>query len=400
MNLDLRQVREADVHKAGRLAATLRRDPERGGVVFAYRSDYDGLPVSHTLPLGESLFTPGGAVPHFFAGLLPEGRRLAAVRHALKTSADDELSLLLAIGADVIGDVSVVPAGADPAPPVPAVETADWAGVRFADLTAAAGFVDRVGLPGAQEKLSTGMITLPVRLGQGFAIVKLDPPDYPHAVANEAYFLGLARRLRLPVVESAVVHDADGRPGLVVRRFDRDVAPDGSVVRRAVEDATQLLGRYPADKYQVSSEQVVGAVAQACAASAVAARASFQQFALAWLTGNGDLHGKNLSVLQHPSGEWRVAPIYDIPSTLVYGDDSMALKLQGVTRGLSRKRLLAFGAAVGLPSRAADRALDEVLAATEPMLDELSEGALPLNPAATRTLVRQLGRRRRDLLAA
>lgn len=77
----------------------------------------------------------------------------------------------------------------------------------------------------------------------------------------------------------------------------------------------------------------------------------------------------------------------------------MALELQGVTRGLSRKRLPAFGAAVGLPSRAADRALEEVLAATEPMLDELADGALPLNPAGTRTLIRQLGRRRRDLLA-
>ena len=43
--------------------------------------------------------------------LLPEGRRLGALRRAVKTSADDELSLLLAVGADAIGDVQVVPSG-------------------------------------------------------------------------------------------------------------------------------------------------------------------------------------------------------------------------------------------------------------------------------------------------
>ncbi|WP_414819923.1 HipA domain-containing protein [Serinicoccus sp. CNJ-927] len=38
----------------------------------------------------------------------------------------------------------------------------------------------------------------------------------------------------------------------------------------------------------------------------------------AWATGNGDLHAKNLSVLQR-DGEWRVAPVYDVPSTVPYG---------------------------------------------------------------------------------
>lgn len=37
----------------------------------------------------------------------------------------------------------------------------------------------------------------------------------------------------------------------------------------------------------------------------------------AWLTGNGDLHAKNVSVLQQ-AGEWRIAPIYDAPPTVPY----------------------------------------------------------------------------------
>lgn len=317
------------------------------------------------------------------------------MQRAAKTSADDDLTLLLMVGSDTIGDVAILPDGAEPMSASPAIEASDLSSVRFADLLAEAGFVDRRGIPGVQDKVSAGKITLPARVSDGEAIIKLDPPDYPNVVANESYFLGIARRLRIPVVASAVVHDADGRPGLVVRRFDRVVSAQG-VTKLAVEDGTQLLGRYPADKYTLTSEQVGAALAGVCSSRLVAARSVFQQVVLAWLTGNGDLHGKNLSVVQHQS-EWRVAPIYDIPSTLPHGDRSLALPVQGATEGVGRKRLLAFGAALGLPGRAVESSLDEVLAATEPVLDDLAGGALPWNANLRRTVVRQLARRRADV---
>jgi serine/threonine-protein kinase HipA len=391
-----KRIRRAEVYKAGRAAAVLSRTDV--GVRFEYLAEYDGPPVAHSLPLGRTVETSGSAVPAFFAGLLPEGRRLNALRRSVKTSAEDELSLLLAVGADLVGDVTVLAEGADVAEVTPTVSgAAGLAELSFADLMAEAGFVDRVGMAGAQDKLSAGMITLPTRLGTGEAIIKLNPPDYPGAVENEHYFLGLARRLKLPVASAELVHDRRGLPGLLVARFDRRTQADGSTVRLAVEDANQLLNRYPADKYSVTSEEVAAAVSSVCAASAVAARAVFQQFAFAWLTGNGDLHAKNVSVLAEPSGEWRVAPVYDVPSTLPYGDRTMALPLQGAEVGLSRKRFLAFGEAVGLSATAVERALNEVLAATEPMLDELRDGALAWNSNQRQQVVRQL-RARRSLL--
>lgn len=393
MNTDLRTVRTAVVHKAGRAAATLTRS--NGTVTFAYLPEYAGPQVAHTLPLGTTLTMHGGAVPPFFAGLLPEGRRLTAVRRAAKTSADDDLTLLLIVGSDTVGDVTVFAEGADTTAAGPAVTAAEIASVRFADLLAESGFVDRRGLPGVQDKLSAGMITLPARFAGMEAIIKLDPPDYPDAVANEAYFLRVARRLKQPVVDAEIVHDREGRAALLVRRFDRQ---GGQPPKLAVEDASQLLGRYPADKYAVSSEEVAGAIADACSARPVAARAVFQQFALAWLTGNGDLHAKNISVVQQSSGEWRVAPIYDVPSTLPYGDRSMALPLQGATEGLTRRRFVAFGTDLGLPERAIVSALAEVLSATEAMLGELEAGVLPWNANLRRTVLRQLARRRRDML--
>lgn len=103
----------ADVWKGDLLAARLVRG--NSGVRFRYRSDYSGPPVATTLPVSDGeLVSPVGSLPAYFTGLLPEGRRLGALRRSVKTSADDELSLLLAVGTDAIGDVRVVPEGAPP----------------------------------------------------------------------------------------------------------------------------------------------------------------------------------------------------------------------------------------------------------------------------------------------
>ncbi len=129
MTADLRAVRRAEVYKAGRPAATITRGD--GAVRFEYLPEYAGPPVAHTLPLDRTVTTYGGALPPFFTGLLPEGRRLNAVRRAAKTSSDDDLTLLLMVGSDMVGDVTVFPEGADHQPATPAVTQADLATLRF-----------------------------------------------------------------------------------------------------------------------------------------------------------------------------------------------------------------------------------------------------------------------------
>lgn len=152
--------------------------------------------------------------------------------------------------------------------------------------------------------------------------------------------------------------------GLLITRFDREVAPDGTVRRFAMEDGTQVLGVLPAQKYALSSEEVTRALAAQTSAPRIAARALYLQFLFAWLTGNGDLHAKNLAVLQEPSGRWGLSPIYDIPSTVVYRDMTMALTIDGRDRRLHRRHWDAFAAAIALPARAASSAIDLALRAS------------------------------------
>ena len=400
----LTRVEAADVYKVGHLAARVERMGD-GTVHFAYLGDYlagGGPAVATTLPLSDDpVVTRAGAVPPFFAGLLPEGRRLSGLRRALKTSADDELSLLLAVGRDTVGDVQVVPRGEEPVSAEPLIVVdRSWSEVRFADVLGDAGIVDPVGIPGVQDKASARMISVPIgQAGERF-MLKVDPPEFPHVVENEAFFLELAHHARIARAEARVVTDADDRPGLLVRRFDRAAHPDGTTSALACEDAAQVLGRWPADKYLLSTEEVVSALADRCAARPVALRALFQQVCFAWLTGNGDLHAKNLSILSTDQQEWRASPAYDLPSTVPYGDLTLALPLQGRTRGLSRRHLLSFADDIGLPERAAASVLDGLLERLADQGERLRGGALPFAQKVTADMAAELRHRRRAAQAS
>lgn len=66
--------------------------------------------------------------------------------------------------------------------------------------------------------------------------------------------------------------------------------------------------------------------------------------------------------------------------------------------GLSRRSLLAFADAVGVPARAAERTLQDVLVATESIPDELEAGALPFAGQIIKGCVRSLRNRHRNAL--
>lgn len=394
---DPRDVSTAHVLKDGVPAATLIRVD--GGVEFAYSTAYleaAGRAVATTLPLSEEpVLSVGGAVPAFFANLLPEGRRLTALRRSVKTSADDELSVLLAVGSDPVGDVQVLPHAHEPTvQEVPVVE-GGFEEVDFAELLATQGIGDPSALAGVQDKVSGRMLTVPLAHEGRAHLLKFEVlPEFPLVVENEAFFLTVARRLRHPVVEALVVHDRHGRPGLLITRFDR-VSDRGQLRRLAVEDAAQVLGAHPADKYAVTMEEVGTALARVCRSRPLALRAVLQQAVLAWATGNGDLHAKNISVVG--TADRAVAPIYDIPSTVPYGDPTFALSLAGRRDNLTAKAFRQFGASVGLPPAVVDRVLDEVLSFTDDVVERVEQGAVGWDVRRRQDTVRALRRRRRDL---
>ena len=409
--------RIADIYKAGVLAARLERHD--GGTRFSYLPPYlatGGPAVASSLPLTtEPVLSAAGAAPPYFTGLLPEGRRLNALRRSIKTSADDDLSLLIAAGGNPVGDVQIVGHGEALDPDEHAVQLDPRLPVDFDKLLGDPDLIDPVALAGVQDKLSAGMISLPVASAGKRFILKLNAPEFPHVVENELVMFRYAAKLRIPLSRVRLIRDVAGRPGLLVERFDRVPVSGGGtddVRRLAVEDGAQVLKLYPADKYNVAYGQVCHALADYCSAPLPALRNLAIQGAFAWLSGNGDLHAKNVSMVQQPHGEWTIAPVYDIPSTVVYGDKTLALTLNGKRSGISRRHFMGWAADLGLSDRTAAQVLELALKASGPLIADLEAGAAfaglggperndgagsPFSDMVTKAWVKELKHRRRLL---
>lgn len=406
---DLRSVGAADVHKAGRLAARIVREGD--STVFSYLPDYldDGSApqVASTLPkTAEPVRASAGAVPPFFAGLLPEGVRLRVMTAATRTSEDDHLTLLLAVGADTIGDVQVVPAGQDPAVEEVGLDERDLATANLVDVFARATTptpeaLDRIGLPGVQVKVSARMMSTPLATRRGPAILKLNPPEYPRLVENEAFFLRMAGAAGLRVPVHRLVHDRDGRSGLLVARFDR-VVGQNTVARLPQEDACQVLGRYPAAKYRITLDEAIRALAASVArgggSAPLAVREALELAAFSYVIGNGDLHGKNLSVRRAPNGLWELTPAYDLLTTQPYlsWKDPMALPLYGRAGRLTRRWWLEAAQHLRIPERALATRLDGIAASAESWADQVVE--IGFDDATTARLAALIRARSAELL--
>jgi serine/threonine-protein kinase HipA len=405
-----RAAAHADVYKGPTHVGELERDLH--GASFRYVAAYAashlgqrGAAVAFALPVRAEPYPIVGTNLHpFFAGLLPEGLRLRALIRSQKTSADDLFTLLLAAGTDTIGDVSVTMPSLRPEERAPIADTSKLSEQTFESLLEQSlRYGDEpadVSIAGVQPKVSAARISLPIRAKdqRRAYILKLSQAEYPKLVENEAFFMALAKTAGLDVARTRIVHDRSGASALLVERFDR--VPDAAGVLRKLpqEDACQLLERYPADKYRLTLADLSAAL-EVCSAPLVERLKLLRLQAFSYLIGNGDLHGKNLSVqrLDQAAAHVALTPSYDILSTLPYGDQHMALSMEGRDSKLTRTHFIAFGERTGLRRSAVEQMLDSVCKRIAPALPRLPEIGLAKKPTAQ--LERSL-RARLELLAA
>jgi serine/threonine-protein kinase HipA len=314
---------EADVYQGDRLAAHIERTPKGSRFQFvtefladkptfpgflAWRLPYEDEPVEQ---IGDNLHP-------FFWNLLPEGGRLQTLLDQNRIAKDDFLGMLLTVGWDAIGDVAVLPHGRDPKTHQAAIAKKDVSEISFwRAFQETTGQNPDAAIPGVQEKLSAGTIAFPIKgLGTSSAILKLNPNRYPLLVQNEFTFLKLAKVCGIQPAKARLVHDELGEPGLWVDRFDR-VRVRRSIAKLHQEDMCQITNTSPANKYKLSLRNVVEALHEVCTAPIVETQRLMSLYAFAYLTGNADMHAKNISVLWR-DGSARLSPAYDLPSTLPY----------------------------------------------------------------------------------
>ena len=154
---------------------------------------------------------------------------------------------------------------------------------------------------------------------------------------------------------------------MLVERFDRAVGASGLVLRVHQEDMCQALGVPTRLKYQSeggpSLPDCFTLLTEHGRRPAVDRLALLRATLFNVLIGNADAHAKNFS-LMHGDGGIRLAPLYDLLSTLVYEDLSpryaMKIGSKGQFKDIRARHWDAFAEAAGLAPAQVRRELKEL----------------------------------------
>ena len=163
-------------------------------------------------------------------------------------------------------------------------------------------------------------------------ILKFPNRDYRDLPENEALITSLANHIGLQSVEARLYRIRDIKTCLV-SRYDRIEIADGVIQRLHQEDICQSMGLPSSMKYEIEGGPTFSKCYQFIRGVSTEPIIDCDQL-LKWfvfnlLIGNADAHGKNLSLLYHADGSIRLAPFYDLVSTLSYKNLSrdMAMRI-------------------------------------------------------------------------
>ena len=332
---------------------------ERVGTLFPagdndYRLAYDPELVERVGP-GKALLSnslPARPEPYsseatraYVEGLLPEGPRRERLGRELGLDATDGYLLLAELGQDCSGAATFLPAGE-------ALQPRDRDSIAWLNEDELAEVVKpppprlfsadreqrmRFALPGLRHKLSLVRDDAGDRWGWPEAtvpsthVVKPETGEYPEYVANEMFCMTVCRQVGLPVAK-ATVEQIAGRRCLVSPRYDRVVGEGGIEVKRLhCESFCQALGILPTMDAESAESEAPGWTEARGLLNAVSRPDEVVNLLTAafcnYILGNGDAHGKNFALIDREKTsllgterKWRLAPLTDITSTVVYDD--------------------------------------------------------------------------------
>ncbi|HBH23985.1 MAG TPA: phosphatidylinositol kinase [Cytophagales bacterium] len=219
-----------------------------------------------------------------------------------------------------------------------------------------------VSVPGVQPKLSMSVVkkakeknesrlTIVGALGGNY-IFKPPTAQYPQMPANEHLTTCIAESYGIKVVPSCMVRLTSGELSYLTKRVDRTSKGD----KLHMIDMFQITEAF--DKYKGSMEKV-GKALEAYSSNTLLDMIFFFELALfCFLTGNNDMHLKNFSMIEGPSG-WVFAPAYDLLNVAILLPDDkeeLALTLGGKKKKLKREHFERLGEDLGMTKKQVEAA--------------------------------------------
>ena len=206
----------------------------------------------------------------------------------------------------------------------------------------------QTAVTGVQAKLSLHITGNPIGGNERrFTIVGLwggyllKPPTawYPQLPEVEDVTMHLAQLAKIKTAPHSLIRLQSGNLAFVTKRIDR--TKNGKL---AMEDMCQLTERLTEDKYHGGYEQIAKAIQRHSVTPGLDVVNFFELVLFSFLTGNGDMHLKNFSLLEQPGLGMVLSPAYDLVNTaLVHpaDEEEMALTLNGRKKKLTKQDFVA-----------------------------------------------------------
>lgn len=224
-----------------------------------------------------------------------------------------------------------------------------------------------VAVPGVQAKLSMSLIkgtkeksdsrlTVVDALG-GQYIFKPPTDRFTEMPENEHLTMRIAETFGIRVVPSSLIRLACGELSYITKRIDQ--TKTGEKIHMI--DMFQISEAF--DKYKSSMEKV-GKALDSYSNNTLLDKIFYFELALfSFLTRNNDMHLKNFSMIESPSG-WVLSPAYDLLNVSIINpddDEELALTLAGKKKKLKYEHFNQFGRGLGLTDKQIQRVFKRIV---------------------------------------
>ncbi|HZJ87910.1 MAG TPA: type II toxin-antitoxin system HipA family toxin [Sphaerochaeta sp.] len=326
----------------------------------AWISSPQSRPISLSMPI-TSTNEPyrGERVLSFFNNLLPDSENIRGrIKNRYHLRSDSPFDLLAQIGRDCVGAIQLVPPDEEPAPLCiegKALGESEVAALLRSVVNPGSSIAReeeefRLSLAGAQEKTAllfhdgtwhiplgatptTHIMKLPMGMFGPFG-VNLDT-----SIENEWLCSLIGKELGLQTAHSTLRRFEDQHV-LIVERFDRRYAPDGShILRLPQEDFCQATGTSPDLKYESDGGPTMATIMNILLGSSNAIEDRehfFRSQILFYLLAAPDGHAKNFSLFIERGGRFHLTPLYDVISAYPFlGKGASQIAPQKLTMAMS-----------------------------------------------------------------
>ena len=127
----------------------------------------------------------------------------------------------------------------------------------------------------------------------------------------------------------------------------------------------QLSNRLTEHKYYGTYQQLAETIKKYSSAHMLDVQRYWEVVLFSWITGNSDMHCKNFSLVDNGSGEYVLAPAYDLLAVLLADPEdteemAMSFTVGGGKNGFDRHTFMTAFTQSGIPAAVADKMIERM----------------------------------------